>query len=111
MIDTGIVLMALFEDQVIGMMSGLCYPVFWTKEKVAEEHWFFVNPDFQKKGVGKLLERAFRKWAETMSCDAVIITPNRYGSFDPKLAADFLVKEGYQIHGYRMKIGVKNVLG
>ena len=109
MIDTGIVYLAIENEQIVGMMSGLCYTVFWTREKVAEEHWFFVHPDYRKKGVGSILEKAFRGWASTRGCDSVVITPNKYGDLDPKRVADHLEKEGYVIHGYRMKMELKNV--
>ena len=103
MIDTGIIYMVLYQEQIIGMMSGICYPIFWTGEKVAEEHWFFVSPNHRKRGVGKVLEKAFRGWAVTRGCHSVIITPNKYGDLNPKGVADFLEKEGYEVHGYRMK--------
>lgn len=103
MIQNGVVYLAIDGDQVAGMMSGLCYTVFWTGEKIAEEHWFFVHPHFQRKGIGAILEQAFRGWASTRNCSAVIITPNRYGDVDPKGVADYLEKRGYEVHGYRMK--------
>ena len=103
MINNGVVYLAIEQEQVVGMMSGLCYTVFWTGEKIAEEHWFFVHPKWQKKGIGKVLEKAFRGWASTRNCHAVIITPNRYGDTDPKGVADYLEKQGYEVHGYRMK--------
>lgn len=109
MVDQGVIYMALENDQIVGMMSGLCYTVFWTGEKVAEEHWFFVHPEYRKLGVGKILEKAFRGWAVARGCHSVIITPNRYGDLNPKKVADYLEREGYEIHGYRMKRELSSV--
>lgn len=106
----GVVFCMLYNEEVIGIMSGVRHYVFWTKETVAEEHWFFVSPKHRKKGVGKILEKSFRAWAAAHNCDSVIITPNRYGNTEPKGVADYLSKQGYELHGYRMKRGVKDVL-
>lgn len=109
-IKTGVIYIVELEDRIIGFMSGMFYPVFWTGERIAEEHWFFVNPDYQRKGIGKLLEKAFRGWATVMKCNSVIITPNRHGSTDPKGVSEYLEKQGYHIHGYRMKRSLDDVL-
>ena len=99
----GIIAFVQENDEIIGMMNGVMTYHFWIDEWIAHEHWFFVRPDYQGKGIGKLLERAFEMWAKVRKCKSIILSPNRFGTMDPEKAAEGFKKYGYHLHGVLMR--------
>ena len=105
----GVVILAFDGGDIVGIMSGLPVWHFWVKKKIAHEHWFFVRPDYQKEGIGKLLLKKFSSWAAINNCQAVMIFPNAFGSANPEGIAEALKREGYKLHGYQMYKELENV--
>ena len=100
---SGVVIFAHQKEDILGIMTGIDLYHFWVKENIAHEHWFFVRPDIQGRGLGKALESAFCAWALTRKCKSVMMTPNYFGSMDPHQACHRMKKFGYEVHGYQLR--------
>lgn len=98
----GTVLYVKDEEKILGVMSGLPVWHFWVKEFIAHEHWFFVHPEHRGKKISSVMETAFSAWAKSKGCSAVIMSPNRFGSNDPKVISGALMRRGYKVHGYTL---------
>ena len=103
-VDDGIIIVVKDDDEsVIGIMVGIVCFHFWINEHIAHEHWFFVRSDKRQNGLGNLMLEVFTTWAKSKKCKSVIISPNSFGSNNPKTIANALIKKGYHTHGYEMK--------
>lgn len=102
-VESGVILFIEHNGEILGLLSAVACEHFWLKEVAVHEDWFFVNPKHRNKKIGDALQQALCNWAKARKCKAVIITPNKFGSVNPKIVADSLERRGYSVHGYSMR--------
>ena len=84
-------------DALVGMMAGVCHPMFFTRSRVAEDVVLYVTPSSRGSRAALLLMDAFEKWA--LSYDAKHIRINLSTGVNSVSAEKFLNKLGYNTVG------------
>ncbi len=91
------------DDKIVGFILGVISKSFLDSSFQARDKYWFVLPEYRKKGVGKILLTAFESLAKARGCLSVIITPTKFGSNEPEKLSQFLIASGYGLFGYQMR--------
>jgi GNAT superfamily N-acetyltransferase len=74
--ENGVVLLAYGDDPhvALGVVGGLAYPSWVNRSvKIAQEMFWFVDPEHRHGGVGRALLEAFHVEAERLGCDQIVM--------------------------------------
>ena len=91
------------DDNIVGIMTGDITKPFWVKTPILTENWLFVHTHYRSEGYGTALIAMFEAWAKSSGCGCAVVTPNKYGTSTPEVAAGLLRKHGYETFGYVMR--------
>lgn len=67
--EDGVLLVAEYGSELIGMAGALCYPHYFNaNEKAAQELFWWVRPENRGGPAGVRLLRGLERWAESRGC-------------------------------------------
>jgi GNAT superfamily N-acetyltransferase len=66
-----VVIAAEDDDKIVGLMSGLHYHDPLSGRKIAQEVFWFVDPEYRYRGLGESLIKLFSAWAKTKSATVI----------------------------------------
>lgn len=97
---------AVKHGRLVGGIVGFITELFFSYEKIASDHTFYIVPEERGKGrAAVLLVQALEEWAAAQGAvDIVVGTSTR---IEPEATASFYEKLGYQRYGYVMMKKVK----
>ena|SRR3990167_770827 len=96
-----------FENEmIVGIIAFSIVKITWKAENIIYEGLTFVHPGYRGKGImSKLLEQV-EEIGKEKECKHIIMGSNFWGSNNPEVAKNVLLKNGYQLHGYLMRKGL-----
>ena len=87
---------AVFEGETCVGLTGFWFGTkLWTGKYIEIDN-FIVNPNYRKKGIGKLLTDFINEKAEELNCTCIVLDAFT-GNFD---AHRFYYKQGYEPRGF-----------
>ena len=85
-----------FEGEVVGMVSGVCIPVYFDSSRTqASEMWWWVDEDARELGVGTELIDGLESWARQAGAERLSMMMMH--DLDKSIASIY-EKRGYHIH-------------
>ena len=79
--DSAIVFVASIDEKIIGYCLGFTHPAFYANGYVAWLEEIFVEEDFRKKDVGRILINRFEEWAKLKQCSLNALATRRAAGF------------------------------
>lgn len=75
LVDTGIILVAVHDDQIVGGIAGVIAPIWFNQgARTATELAWWVDDEFRCTSAGIKLYRAFEQWAKAQDVDAIVMS-------------------------------------
>lgn len=91
-----IFILAKSEEKVVGVLLGEITTFSFSKNPIALEFFFGVDPAFRGQGIFKKLTARFEEWARQKACKLVVLGVNSFATSSTEQAKDRLIKDGYE---------------
>lgn len=81
------------DNEIVGVLGGLCTPMFFSEEKVAIEAFWYVREDHRHGTGGFRLLEEFERWAKNVGAQYVHLA--FMNKIHPEKMSEFYERRGY----------------
>lgn len=89
-----IIILGTYDNQTVGLISGLVLPAPFSHQKMGVERAWYVHPDHRASRIGFKLLSAFEEWCKLVGCEMIQMSSLR--------SSNAIVDRVYEGRGFTM---------